>query len=87
MPYAYCNEHQERLYPGRVVGTDLVNPDFAAFAESFGAHGETIERLEDVEDAFERAVESRRPALLDLRVDPEAISPRATITQLREGAR
>jgi acetolactate synthase-1/2/3 large subunit len=85
--YGTIRMHQERLYPGRVVGTDLVNPDFAALADSFGAHGETVERTEDVEDAFERAVDAGRPALLDLRVDPEAISPRATITQLREGAR
>jgi acetolactate synthase-1/2/3 large subunit len=79
--------HQERLYPGRVVGTDLVNPDFAAYARSFGAHGEYVERTEDVEAAFERAVESGRPAVLHLKVDPEAITPRATITQIREGER
>jgi acetolactate synthase-1/2/3 large subunit len=85
--YGTIRLHQERLYPGRVVGTDLVNPDFAAYAESFGAHGETVERTRDVEAAFERAVASGRPALLDLRVDPEAISPRATISQLREESR
>ena len=85
--YGTIRMHQERLYPGRVVGTDLHNPDFAAYAESFGAHGETIERTEEVEDAFERAIESGRPAVLDLRVDPEAISPRHTISELREAAR
>jgi acetolactate synthase-1/2/3 large subunit len=79
--------HQERLYPGRVVGTDLVNPDFAAYARSFGAFGAAVERTEELEDAFEEAVESGRPAVLDLMVDPEAITPRATITQIREGAR
>jgi acetolactate synthase-1/2/3 large subunit len=79
--------HQERLFPGRVVGTDLVNPDFAAYARSFGAFGELVERTEDLEDAFERAVESGRPAVLELKVDPEAITPRATLTQIREGAR
>jgi acetolactate synthase-1/2/3 large subunit len=79
--------HQERLYPGRVVGTGLVNPDFAAYARSFGAHGERVARTEDVEAAFERAVESGRPAVLHLEVDPEAITPRATLTQLREGGR
>jgi len=85
--YGTIRMHQERLYPGRVVGTDPVNPDFAAYAESFGAYGETVERTDEFEAAFERAVESGRPAVLDLRVDPEAISPRATISQLREGAR
>jgi acetolactate synthase I/II/III large subunit len=79
--------HQERLYPGRVVGTDLVNPDFAAYARSFGAHGERVARTEDVEAAFERAFEAGRPAVLHLEVDPEAITPRATLTQLREGGR
>jgi acetolactate synthase-1/2/3 large subunit len=79
--------HQERLYPGRVVGTDLVNPDFAAFARAFGAHGETVERTEDFEAAFDRALGAGEPALVELVVDPEAISPRATLTELREGAR
>jgi len=85
--YGTIRMHQERLYPGRVIGTDLVNPDFAAFARSFGCHGETVERTEDVEAAFERALASGRPAVLGLRVDPEAISPRYTLSQLREGAR
>jgi acetolactate synthase-1/2/3 large subunit len=85
--YGTIRMHQERLFPGRVVGTDLVNPDFAAFARSFGAHGEAVERTDDFEPAFERALASGLAALVELRVDPEAISPRATITELREGAR
>jgi acetolactate synthase-1/2/3 large subunit len=84
--YGTIRMHQERLYPGRVVGTDLVNPDFADFARSFGCHGETVERTEDVEAAFERAVSSGRPAVIDLRVDPEAIHPRFTISELRASA-
>jgi len=83
--YGTIRMHQERLYPGRVSGTDLDNPDFAAFARSFGCHGETVERTEDVEAAFERAVESGLPAVVALRVDPEGISPRWTISELREG--
>jgi acetolactate synthase-1/2/3 large subunit len=85
--YGTIRMHQERLYPGRVVGTELLNPDFADFARSFGCHGETVERTEDVEDAFERALASGRPAVVDLRVDPEAIHPRQTITEIREAAR
>jgi acetolactate synthase-1/2/3 large subunit len=81
--YGTIRMHQERLYPGRVIGTDLVNPDFAAFARSFGCYGETVERTEEVEPAFERALASRLPAVLGLRVDPEAISPRTTLSQLR----
>lgn len=81
--YGTIRMHQERHYPGRVIGTDLLNPDFAAFARSFGCYGETVERTEEVEGAFERAVASGRPAVIGLRVDPEAISPRHTISDLR----
>lgn len=81
--YGTIRMHQERLYPGRVVGTDLVNPDFADLARSFRCHGETVERTEDVEVAFERAVASGKPAVIDLRVDPEAIHPRQTISEIR----
>jgi acetolactate synthase I/II/III large subunit len=84
--YGTIRMHQERLFPGRVSGTELRNPDFAAFARSFGGFGETVERTEDVEPAFERAVASGGPAVLALRVDPDAISPRWTISELREGA-
>jgi acetolactate synthase-1/2/3 large subunit len=79
--------HQERHYPGRVVGTDLVNPDFAAYAAAFGAHGEVVTRTADVEGAVERALGAGRPAVVELVVDPEGISPRATIAELREGSR
>jgi acetolactate synthase-1/2/3 large subunit len=70
-----------------VVGTDLVNPDFVAYARAFGAHGGLVERTEDFADAFEEALAAGRPALLELRVDPEAITPRATLTEIREGSR
>ncbi len=79
--------HQERAYPGRVVGTDLENPDFVALAHAFGAHGELVERTEEFPDAFERALGAGTPALLELRVDPEALSPRATLSEVREAAR
>ena len=85
--YGTIRMHQERLFPGRVVGTDLVNPDFVAYAEAFGAYAELVEENDAVAGAFERAVESGRSAVLELRVDPEAISPRATIGELRESAR
>jgi acetolactate synthase-1/2/3 large subunit len=78
--------HQERHYPGRVSNTDLVNPDFAAVARAYGGHGEKVERTEDFAAAFERALDSALPALLHLVVDPEAITPRQTITQIRESS-
>ena len=84
--YGTIRMHQESLYPGRVSGTELVNPDFAAYARSFGCFGESVERGADVEPAFERALASGLPAVVSLRVDQEAISPRRTISELREGA-
>jgi acetolactate synthase-1/2/3 large subunit len=84
--YGTIRMHQERHFPGRVVGTELRNPDFAALAEAHGAHGETVERTEDFAAAVERALAARRPALLALRVEPEAITPRTTLSAIRERA-
>jgi acetolactate synthase-1/2/3 large subunit len=84
--YGTIRMHQERHYPGRVSGTDLVNPDFAALARAFGAHGVAIERTEDFAAAFDEALACGRPALVELRVDPEALTPRQTLTQIRESA-
>lgn len=67
--------HQEREYPGRVSGTGLSNPDFVAFAHSFGAFGELVEETADFPAAFERALTSGKPALLELRTDPAQINP------------
>ena len=68
--YGTIRMHQERQFPGRVVGTDLVNPDFAAYAESFGAHGENITRTDEFPDALERALGAGRPAVVALRSTP-----------------
>lgn len=84
--YGTIRMHQERLFPGRVVGTDLVNPDFVTLALAFGAYGEIVLRSDDFPAAFERALAQDRPALLELRVDPEAITPRQTISQIRAAA-
>jgi acetolactate synthase-1/2/3 large subunit len=78
--------HQERHYPGRVSGSTLVNPDFAAYACAFGAHGEVVERTEDFPAAFERALAANRPALIELRVDPEALTPGSTLSATRGAA-
>lgn len=71
--------HQEREYPRRVSATELVNPDFVAFAQSFGAHGELVERTEDFPAALQRARQAGVPALLELRTDPRQISPQARL--------
>ena len=83
--YGTIRMYQERTYPGRVSGTRLVNPDFAKFIESFGGHGEVVEATGQFRPAWERAVASGKPALIELRMDPEQITSRATITQLRAG--
>ena len=78
--------HQERHFPGRVMGTDLVNPDFAALARAFGAHGAVVERTADAGAALDEALAAGRPAVLELRVDPEAITPAQTLSEIREAA-
>lgn len=75
--------HQERHYPGRVIGTDLVNPDFSAFARSFGAYGERVETTGAFAAALERALGAGGPALLELVCDPEALTPRQSLSQAR----
>ena len=82
--YGTIRMHQEREYPGRVSGTALTNPDFAALAHAYGLHGETCERTADFASAFERARKSGRAALIELRLDPEAISTRTTLSKIRE---
>ncbi|MBV8031502.1 MAG: thiamine pyrophosphate-binding protein [Betaproteobacteria bacterium] len=85
--YGTIRMHQEREYPGRVFGTDLRNPDFAAYARAFGAHGETVERTEDFAGAFERASRSGKPAIIDLRIDQDAITPSTTLSAIRAAAK
>ncbi len=74
--------HQERRYPGRTIATDLQNPDFAAFAKAFGAHGETVERTDDFPAAFDRAVKCGKPAVIELLTDAEAITPKEKLSGL-----
>ncbi|MEM5437867.1 thiamine pyrophosphate-binding protein [Paraburkholderia diazotrophica] len=81
--YGTIRMHQERHYPNRVHGTGLTNPDFAAFAQSFGAHGETVERTQDFMPAFKRAQESKKPAVIEIRLPQEASTPGATLEQVR----
>ena len=85
--YGTIRMHQEREYPGRLSATDLVNPDFAALAAAYGAHAETVRETADFGPAFERARASGKPSLLHLILDPEAITPAASLSQIREAAR
>jgi acetolactate synthase I/II/III large subunit len=80
--YGTIRLHQELAYPGRQSGTQLVNPDFAALAQSFGAFGERVETTAAFPDAFARALNSGGPALLDLILDPDDIAPGRKLSRL-----
>ncbi len=84
--YGTIRMHQEMHYPGRVVATDLVNPDFAALARAYGGHGETVRETGQFAPAFERAAQSGKPAIIDIHLDPEAITTAKSLTQLRNEA-
>ncbi|CDX59583.1 Acetolactate synthase large subunit [Mesorhizobium plurifarium] len=84
--YGTIRMHQEREYPSRVVATELRNPDFAALARAYGGHGETVEKTADFAPAFERACASGKPAIVEIKLDPEAITPTRTLTQIRNKA-
>jgi len=84
--YGTIRMHQERHYPGRIVGTDLRNPDFVAYARAFGAHAALVERSEDFGPALGEALQCGRPAVIELRVDPQAITPRQTLDEIRAAA-
>jgi acetolactate synthase-1/2/3 large subunit len=84
--YGTIRMHQEREYPGRVSATDLVNPDFVAYAKAFGGHGELVDKTEDFGPAFERARASGKPSIIEVKLDPEAITPAKTLAQIRSGS-
>lgn len=73
--YGTIRMHQERAYPGRVVATAMANPDFAAWARSYGALGITVTRDEEVAEALEQGLAAAGPALLHLRLDPRDLAP------------
>jgi acetolactate synthase-1/2/3 large subunit len=85
--YGTIRMHQERHYPDRVIGTELKNPDFAALARAYGAVGETVNRTEEFAPAFERARTAGKPSLIEIRVDPEALTPRQSLSQIRAAAK
>jgi acetolactate synthase-1/2/3 large subunit len=84
--YGTIRMYQERAFPGRVVATDLTNPDFARLIEAYGGHGEVVSTTAAFAPAFRRAVASGRPAVIELRTDPEQITSRTTLSALRAAA-
>jgi acetolactate synthase-1/2/3 large subunit len=85
--YATIRMHQEREYPHRVIGTDMINPDFVALARAHGAHGELVVKTDDFEAAFERSKAAGKPALIEVRLDPDILTPTATVESLRAQAK
>ncbi len=84
--YGTIRMHQERHYPGRVVATDLRNPDFADYARAFGGFGVRVEKTEDFPAAFAAARASGKPSIVHLKIDPEALTPMASLSSIRDKA-
>ena len=84
--YGTIRAHQEKTYPGRVSGTDMINPDFVMLALSYGFYAERVATTADFPAAFARAMASRTGAVLDLDISPEALTPRQTLSQMRAAA-
>lgn len=84
--YGTIRMHQEREYPGRVVGTELKNPDFAAYAKAFGGFGIRIEKTADFPAAFAAAQKSGLPSIIHLKVDAEPLTPGMSMSAIREKA-
>jgi acetolactate synthase-1/2/3 large subunit len=84
--YGTIRMHQEREYPGRVIATHLRNPDFAEYAKAFGGFGVRVEKTADFPAAFEAARKSGKPAIVHLKVDPEALTPGLSLSAIREKA-
>jgi acetolactate synthase I/II/III large subunit len=84
--YGTIRMHQEREYPGRISATEIRNPDFTAYAKAFGGFGVKVEKTADFAEAFRAAETSGLPAIIHLKIDPEAITPMTTLTKIREAA-
>ena len=84
--YGTIRMHQERRFPGRVVGTPLKNPDFLGLARAYGVFGASVARTEEFAPAFEEAATSKGPAIIELKMDPEVITTRTTLSEIRREA-
>ena len=84
--YGTIRMHQERRFPGRVVGTALKNPDFVALARAYGAFAARVARTEDFAPAFEEAAAGKRAGIIELAMDPEIITTRTTLSAIRRQA-
>ncbi|RYG91176.1 thiamine pyrophosphate-binding protein [Loktanella sp. IMCC34160] len=81
--YGTIRMHQEKHYPGRVSGTMLANPDFAELVRAYGGHGETVEVQDQFAAAFDRAQAAGTLAVIEVKIDPEALSTGMTLSEAR----
>ncbi len=84
--YGTIRMHQEREYPGRVSATSLRNPDFAALARAYGGHGETVRKTAEFAGALARSRASGKPSIIHCLIDPEAITPARSLSDIRNAA-
>lgn len=80
--YGTIRMHQEKHYPKRISATKLTNPDFAALARSYGAEGVTIEKTQDFLPAFKRLLGLKKPALIEIKMNPEQITTGKRLSEL-----
>lgn len=83
--YGTIRMHQEREYPNRVIGTQLTNPNFSEYAKSFGAHGELVTQTHQFREALNRCLNCGKPSLIEIKINPEAITPSMTLSSIRNG--
>ena len=80
--YGTIRMHQEQNFPGRVSGTDLFSPDFAALARSYGVYGATVEDADQFPNVFNAALNSNAAALIHIKVDPDALTPTLSLASM-----
>ncbi|HYM30493.1 MAG TPA: thiamine pyrophosphate-dependent enzyme, partial [Candidatus Cybelea sp.] len=85
--YGTIRMHQERDYPGRISASDLVNPDFAALAHAYGCFGASVSATSEFAPALDAALAADTAALIELKIDAEVITTRATLSEIAAAAR
>ena len=84
--YATIRMHQEKHYPGRVSGTEIHNPDFAALAKAYGGFGVKVQKTEDFVAAYDQAVASGLLSVIELKIDDEVLSTSQTVSEVRNNS-
>jgi acetolactate synthase-1/2/3 large subunit len=85
--YGTIRAHQAKRHPGRAIAIELKNPDFHKLVEAYGCHGETVEKTAEFGPALDRALASGRPAVINIKMDPNIISTTTTLEKMEEVSR